>query len=259
MPGARLHLSLLHCFLLPSAHLLARSDSGLLCPPSAILFLNPRTVDALAGHPAEGQCHTEGLSDPLLSQALALKYLSQTAGKRLSLSAPRSNLLCAHRVPAQHRVLSSLDPLYGVVRRYLDVVQQNPFPTGEPDGGAESPGATWGTPRSLLAPPGGALPGWLCRLCCDCCALLCGGASNRSVLLLLPAPPALWGAHQGRPPLPHLAAEPPHFLPLPHYRHSTVSEGQRRGGGVWGLGMCVMDGGERRRRMSCSLWMGCGN
>ncbi|TFJ97150.1 Prominin-2 [Platysternon megacephalum] len=34
------------------------------------------------------------------------------------------------RVPAQHRVPSSLDPLYGVVRRYLDVVQQNPFPAG---------------------------------------------------------------------------------------------------------------------------------
>ncbi|XP_077661689.1 prominin-2 [Eretmochelys imbricata] len=33
------------------------------------------------------------------------------------------------QVPAQHRVPSSLDPLYGVVRRYLDVVQQNPFPT----------------------------------------------------------------------------------------------------------------------------------
>ncbi|XP_074837916.1 prominin-2 [Carettochelys insculpta] len=33
------------------------------------------------------------------------------------------------RVPAQHRVPSSLDPLYSVVRHYLDVVQQNPFPT----------------------------------------------------------------------------------------------------------------------------------
>ncbi|XP_067388408.1 prominin-2 [Emydura macquarii macquarii] len=33
------------------------------------------------------------------------------------------------RVPAQHRVPSSLDPLYGIVRHYLDVVQQNPFPT----------------------------------------------------------------------------------------------------------------------------------
>ncbi|CAM4636065.1 unnamed protein product [Lepidochelys kempii] len=33
------------------------------------------------------------------------------------------------QVAAQHRVPSSLDPLYGVVRRYLDVVQQNPFPT----------------------------------------------------------------------------------------------------------------------------------
>nr|XP_025043554.1 prominin-2 [Pelodiscus sinensis] len=33
------------------------------------------------------------------------------------------------RVPAQHRVPCSLDPLYSIVRRYLDVIQQNPFPT----------------------------------------------------------------------------------------------------------------------------------
>ncbi|NWW12341.1 PROM2 protein, partial [Oreocharis arfaki] len=33
------------------------------------------------------------------------------------------------RVPALHRVPSSLDPLYGLVRRCLDLIQQNPLPT----------------------------------------------------------------------------------------------------------------------------------
>ncbi|NXL88925.1 PROM2 protein, partial [Alectura lathami] len=33
------------------------------------------------------------------------------------------------RVPALHRVPSSLDPLYGLVRHYLDFIQQNPLPT----------------------------------------------------------------------------------------------------------------------------------
>ncbi|NWU57678.1 PROM2 protein, partial [Dromas ardeola] len=33
------------------------------------------------------------------------------------------------RVPALHRVPSSLDPLYGLVRRWLDLIQQNPLPT----------------------------------------------------------------------------------------------------------------------------------
>ncbi|NXK50067.1 PROM2 protein, partial [Chauna torquata] len=33
------------------------------------------------------------------------------------------------RVPALHRVPSSLDPLYSLVRRYLDLIQQNPLPT----------------------------------------------------------------------------------------------------------------------------------
>uniref|UniRef100_A0A8B9MVC7 Prominin 2 n=1 Tax=Accipiter nisus TaxID=211598 RepID=A0A8B9MVC7_9AVES len=35
------------------------------------------------------------------------------------------------RVPALHRVPSSLDPLYGLVRRCLDLIQQNPLPTGD--------------------------------------------------------------------------------------------------------------------------------
>lgn len=39
------------------------------------------------------------------------------------------------RVPALHRVPSSLDPLYGLVRRCLDLIQQNPLPTGEPRAG----------------------------------------------------------------------------------------------------------------------------
>ncbi|XP_010002244.1 PREDICTED: prominin-2 [Chaetura pelagica] len=33
------------------------------------------------------------------------------------------------RVPALHRVPSALDPLYGLVRRCLDLIQQNPLPT----------------------------------------------------------------------------------------------------------------------------------
>ncbi|XP_039943650.1 prominin-2 [Hirundo rustica] len=33
------------------------------------------------------------------------------------------------QVPALHRVPSSLDPLYGLVRRCLDLIQQNPLPT----------------------------------------------------------------------------------------------------------------------------------
>uniref|UniRef100_A0A8C9LDB0 Prominin 2 n=1 Tax=Pavo cristatus TaxID=9049 RepID=A0A8C9LDB0_PAVCR len=44
------------------------------------------------------------------------------------------------RVPALHRVPSSLDPLYGLVRHYLDLIQQNPLPTGE-----------WNTPKPLSA------------------------------------------------------------------------------------------------------------
>ncbi|XP_041261216.1 prominin-2 [Onychostruthus taczanowskii] len=38
------------------------------------------------------------------------------------------------RVPALHRVPSSLDPLYGLVRRCLDLIQQNPLPTAGPWG-----------------------------------------------------------------------------------------------------------------------------
>uniref|UniRef100_A0A8C3D4F5 Prominin 2 n=1 Tax=Corvus moneduloides TaxID=1196302 RepID=A0A8C3D4F5_CORMO len=43
------------------------------------------------------------------------------------------------RVPALHRVPSSLDPLYGLVRRCLDLIQQNPLPTGEPRAGEPRP------------------------------------------------------------------------------------------------------------------------
>uniref|UniRef100_A0A8B9QBG9 Uncharacterized protein n=1 Tax=Apteryx owenii TaxID=8824 RepID=A0A8B9QBG9_APTOW len=39
------------------------------------------------------------------------------------------------RVPALHRLPGALDPLYGLVRRCLDLVQQNPLPAGEPGRG----------------------------------------------------------------------------------------------------------------------------
>lgn len=35
------------------------------------------------------------------------------------------------RIPAQHQPPGPLDPLYHLVHSYLDVVQQNPFPTGK--------------------------------------------------------------------------------------------------------------------------------
>lgn len=35
------------------------------------------------------------------------------------------------RIPAQHQPPGPLDALYHLVRGYLDVVQQNPFPTGK--------------------------------------------------------------------------------------------------------------------------------
>ncbi|RMB91471.1 hypothetical protein DUI87_32050 [Hirundo rustica rustica] len=65
------------------------------------------------------------------------------------------------QVPAlQHRVPSSLDPLYGLVRRCLDLIQQNPLPTG------------------------GAVRAGLCRLCRRGSALLHRGrAGGRDVLL----------------------------------------------------------------------------
>lgn len=74
------------------------------------------------------------------------------------------------RVPALHRVPSSLDPLYGLVRRCLDLIQQNPLPTGEPRAGGPARhrrgerhprGCGRGGLSCLLAPLPGE--GWGCR------------------------------------------------------------------------------------------------
>ncbi|NWR40448.1 PROM2 protein, partial [Tachuris rubrigastra] len=59
-------------------------------------------------HPAGGQqCHPAG-------PATVLRFTDRHA---------------EIRVPALHRVPSPLDPLYGLVRRCLDLIQQNPLPT----------------------------------------------------------------------------------------------------------------------------------
>uniref|UniRef100_A0A8C9MFS1 Uncharacterized protein n=1 Tax=Serinus canaria TaxID=9135 RepID=A0A8C9MFS1_SERCA len=103
------------------------------------------------------------------------------------------------RVPALHRVPSSLDPLYGLVRRCLDLIQQNPLPTGEPRArgrkfGVRVPGAPRarcrGAPTRLSRGTGGAVRAGLCRLCRRGSALHRGRAGGRDVLLLLPEPAA---------------------------------------------------------------------
>lgn len=59
------------------------------------------------------------------------------------------------RVPALHRVPSSLDPLYGLVRRCLDLIQQNPLPTGELRAGEPRPRGCWElTPGGAQGSPG---------------------------------------------------------------------------------------------------------
>ncbi|NWZ87185.1 PROM2 protein, partial [Poecile atricapillus] len=72
----------------------------------------------------------------LLAWALLLLLLQGSAGQQCHPSGPTGVLRFTDRhaeirVPALHRVPSSLDPLYGLVRSCLDLIQQNPLPTGE--------------------------------------------------------------------------------------------------------------------------------
>ncbi|NXK28640.1 PROM2 protein, partial [Arenaria interpres] len=65
---------------------------------------------------------------------LAWVLLRPAATQQCHLAGPGSVLRFTDRhaeirVPALHRVPSSLDPLYGLVRRCLDLIQQNPLPT----------------------------------------------------------------------------------------------------------------------------------
>ncbi|RLV64037.1 hypothetical protein DV515_00017659 [Chloebia gouldiae] len=65
---------------------------------------------------------------------LLLLLLRAAAGQQCHPASPGAVLRFTDRhaeirVPALHRVPSSLDPLYGLVRRCLDLIQQNPLPT----------------------------------------------------------------------------------------------------------------------------------
>ncbi|XP_063276751.1 prominin-2 isoform X1 [Prinia subflava] len=65
---------------------------------------------------------------------LAWALLHPAASQQCHPSSPGGVLRFTDRhaeiqVPALHRVPSSLDPLYGLVRRCLDLIQQNPLPT----------------------------------------------------------------------------------------------------------------------------------
>ncbi|NWZ33158.1 PROM2 protein, partial [Brachypodius atriceps] len=75
---------------------------------------------------------------------LAWALLHPAASQQCHPSSPGGVLRFTDRhaeiqVPALHRVPSSLDPLYGLVRRCLDLIQQNPLPTGEPRAGTRDP------------------------------------------------------------------------------------------------------------------------
>uniref|UniRef100_A0A669Q9P9 Uncharacterized protein n=1 Tax=Phasianus colchicus TaxID=9054 RepID=A0A669Q9P9_PHACC len=145
------------------------------------------------------------------------------------------------RVPALHRVPSSLDPLYGLVRHYLDLIQQNPLPTellraalNNPSSVRASqrwhPTKNWGyiktnrTPQTTLCcHTGGAVRAGLCHLCCGGSALHRGCASGRAVLLLLPESAAVRGPPACPPAFPGLPAPLPPCLPLHHLHHHPVS------------------------------------
>lgn len=97
---------------------------------------------------------------------LAWALLHPAASQQCHPSSPGGVLRFTDRhaeiqVPALHRVPSSLDPLYGLVRRCLDLIQQNPLPTGEPRTGTRDPsaaeaGTSGGLPAAIAAP--GAAP-----------------------------------------------------------------------------------------------------
>uniref|UniRef100_A0A8C4UG26 Uncharacterized protein n=1 Tax=Falco tinnunculus TaxID=100819 RepID=A0A8C4UG26_FALTI len=122
------------------------------------------------------------------------------------------------RVPALHRVPSSLDPLYGLVRRCLDLIQQNPLPTELLRTALNDPSSVrmsqvswdvgWENPTGMA--PGGS-------------ALHRGHAGGRDVLLLLPEPPAVWGPPACPPALAGLPPPLPASLPVPHVPHHPVS------------------------------------
>uniref|UniRef100_A0A8D2LIZ7 Uncharacterized protein n=1 Tax=Varanus komodoensis TaxID=61221 RepID=A0A8D2LIZ7_VARKO len=67
------------------------------------------------------------LQDPVLSQQCPLGSPSQTL--QFADGGAEQRVLALRRLPGY------LDPLYGLVQSFLDVVQPNPFPTGSPGPG----------------------------------------------------------------------------------------------------------------------------
>lgn len=82
---------------------------------------------------------TRGFGMPcplLLLLAFAVILLDPVHSQQCSLGSPSPILQFAdvgaeQRIPAHHRVPGSMDHLYALVHGYLEVVQQNPFPTGK--------------------------------------------------------------------------------------------------------------------------------
>uniref|UniRef100_A0A8B9GG15 Prominin 2 n=1 Tax=Amazona collaria TaxID=241587 RepID=A0A8B9GG15_9PSIT len=113
------------------------------------------------------------------------------------------------RVPALHRVPSSLDPLYGLVRRCLDLVQQNPLPTGET--------RSWG-PQGFASGGAGML-GYRSHGNGTDPVLVLSGLSHH----IGGAPAAVRGPPACPPALTGLPPPLPAGLPVPHLPHHPVS------------------------------------
>ncbi|XP_057598191.1 prominin-2 isoform X5 [Hippopotamus amphibius kiboko] len=100
------------------------------------------------------------------------------------------------------RAPGPLDTLYGTVRRFLSVVQLNPFPAG------------------------GAVRGGLLGVCCDHRPLPPGGAHRWALLLRLPLPPALWGPGEDGAQDDGLRARQPHGLAAADHARDADRRGQ---------------------------------
>ncbi|XP_057598189.1 prominin-2 isoform X3 [Hippopotamus amphibius kiboko] len=102
------------------------------------------------------------------------------------------------------RAPGPLDTLYGTVRRFLSVVQLNPFPAG------------------------GAVRGGLLGVCCDHRPLPPGGAHRWALLLRLPLPPALWGPGEDGAQDDGLRARQPHGLAAADHARDAVRDARLR-------------------------------
>ncbi|PNJ02998.1 PROM2 isoform 6 [Pongo abelii] len=156
--------------------------------------------------------HALALLAPLLGLGLGLALSRLAAGATdCKFLGPAEHLIFTPAARARWlaprvRAPGLLDSLYGTVRRFLSVVQLNPFPSelvkallnelaSVKVNEAEARVGQWGSgrPSCPATCPGGAVPGGLRGVRRDRGPLPAAGAHCRALLLLLPLPPALRG------------------------------------------------------------------